>query len=108
VDGDGIEVCCRYGIQDEQREITTAGNCRQGRAAQTLAYDARGRITGMTDGCGNHTGYLLDGWGRITAVETAEGGRRTGGVCLRPVRQPLKETGLSLCPDGRGNTGKRD
>jgi len=75
VDGDGVEVSCRYGLQDEQREITTAGSRRQGRAAQTLAYDARGRITGMTDGCGNHTGYALDGWGRITAVETAEGGR---------------------------------
>lgn len=37
-DGDGIEVRCRYGIQDEQRQLFTAGSRKQGRAAQTLSY----------------------------------------------------------------------
>lgn len=74
-DADGVEVHCRYGLQDEQREITTAGSRKQNRAVQTLSYNARGMVTGVEDGCGNSTGYTLDAWGRITAVETADGGR---------------------------------
>ena len=74
-DGDGIEVHCRYGIQDEQRQFLTAGSRKQDKAAQTLIYDARGMVTGTEDGCGNRTGYQTDGWGRILSVETAEGGR---------------------------------
>lgn len=74
-DGDGIEIRCRYGIQDEQRQIHTAGSRKQDKAAQTLTYDARGMVTGTEDGCGNRTGYQTDGWGRILSVETAEGGR---------------------------------
>lgn len=31
----------------------------------------------MEDGCGNNTGYTVDGWGRVLTVETAEGGRET-------------------------------
>lgn len=74
-DGDGIEVRCRYGIQDEQRQIITAGSRKEDKAAQTLTYDARGMVTGTEDGCGNRTGYVLDGWGRVVSVQTAEGGR---------------------------------
>lgn len=74
-DGDGIEVHCRYGIQDEQRQLLTAGSRKEDKAAQTLTYDARGMVTGTEDGCGNRTGYQTDGWGRILSVETAEGGR---------------------------------
>ena len=74
-DADGIEIRCRYGIQDEQRQLLTAGSRKQGRAAQTLSYDARGMVTAAQDGCGNRTGYTMDGWGRVLSVETAEGGR---------------------------------
>ncbi len=74
-DADGIEIRCRYGIQDEQRQILTAGSRKQGRASQTLSYDARGMVTAAQDGCGNRTGYTMDGWGRVLSVETAEGGR---------------------------------
>ena len=74
-DGDGVEVSRRYGIQNEQLEISTIKSREQGKAAQKLAYDARGRITGVEDGCGGKTHYVLDGWGRITVVDTPEGGR---------------------------------
>ncbi len=74
-DADGIEIRCRYGIQDEQRQLLTAGSRKQGGAAQTLSYDARGMVTSEQDGCGNRTGYTMDGWGRVLSVETAEGGR---------------------------------
>ena len=73
-DGDGVEVRCRYGIQEGMVEITTASSREQGRAAQALAYNARGMAVGMEDGCGNETGYAYDAWGRVTAVRTAEGG----------------------------------
>ena len=76
-DADGIEIRCRYGIQDEQRQILTAGSRKQEKAAQTLSYDARGMVTQTEDGCGNRTGYQTDAWGRILSVETAEGGRET-------------------------------
>ncbi len=74
-DGDGIEVSSRYGLQNERLETFTAESRKQERPAQKLIYDARGRITGVEDGCGGHTSYHLDGWGRITAVRGAEGGR---------------------------------
>ncbi|MDE5907728.1 MAG: hypothetical protein K2H52_03125 [Lachnospiraceae bacterium] len=74
-DGDGVEVSRRYGIQNEQLEISTINSREQGKAVQKLSYDARGRITGVEDGCGGKTRYALDGWGRITAVDTPEGGR---------------------------------
>ncbi len=74
-DGDGVEVRCRYGIQDEQREIITANSRQLKRVVQKLSYNARGQITGVEDGCGAKTGYTLDGWGRITSIQTAEGGQ---------------------------------
>lgn len=46
-DGDGVEVRCRYGIQEGMVEITTASSLEQGRAAQALAYNARGMAVGM-------------------------------------------------------------
>ena len=74
-DGDGIEASHRYGIQDERLETFTANSRKQGRAAQKLTYDARGRITGVEDGCGGKTSYSLDGWGRIAGIHTPEGGQ---------------------------------
>ena len=74
-DGDGTEVTYRYGLQDEQIYTYTAASRKQGRPAQRLTYDARGRIIGVEDGCGNRTGYQSDAWGRVTAIDTAEGGR---------------------------------
>ena len=74
-DGDGVGAAYRYGLQDEQTHAYTAASRKQGRSAQRLMYDAGGRITGVEDGCGNHTSYGLDAWGRIASVQTAEGGR---------------------------------
>ena len=68
-DADGIEIRCRYGIQDEQRQLLIAGSRKQGGAAQTLSYDARGMVTSAQDGCGNRTGYTMDSWGRVLSVE---------------------------------------
>ena len=42
-------------------------------ASQKLEYDAQGRITGIVDGNGNETKYLLDQWGRIIGVRKADG-----------------------------------
>ena len=42
--------------------------------AQSYSYDARGNITGIIDGNGNETSYLLDDWGRIIQINTPEGG----------------------------------
>ncbi|MCH5262821.1 MAG: AHH domain-containing protein, partial [Lachnospiraceae bacterium] len=75
VDSDGVGATYRYGLQDEQIQAYTAASRKQGRPAQRLIYDTRGRITGVEDGCGNHTSYGLDAWGRIASVQTAEGGR---------------------------------
>lgn len=75
MDGDGVEITCQYGIQNEQTEISTANSRKQGKTAQKLTYDARGRITGIYDGMGGKTGYALDGWGRIMAIHTPEGGQ---------------------------------
>ena len=74
-DGDGVEVGCRYGIQNEQRELFTAASRKQGKAAQAFVYNVRGQITGIKDGREAETGYTLDSWGRITAIRTAEGGQ---------------------------------
>ncbi|MBC2415071.1 hypothetical protein, partial [Clostridium saccharobutylicum] len=38
-----------------------------------FTYDVRGNITGITDGNGNETSYLLDDWGRIVQIATPEG-----------------------------------
>ena len=75
MDGDGVGAAYRYGLQDEQTHTYTAASRKQGRSAQRLTYDVRGRITGVEDGCGNRTGYQSDAWGRVTAIDTAEGGR---------------------------------
>ena len=98
MDGDGIEVYCRYGIQDEQRQFFTAGSRKQDRAAQTLTYDARGMVTGTEDGCGNRTGYTLDDWGRILSVQTAEGGREEYAYdCAGNVTASTDANGNTIC-----------
>ncbi len=74
-DGDGVEADFRYGLQGEPLETFTAASRKQERPAQRLAYDARGRITGIEDGCGGRTSYQMDAWGRITGINNAEGGR---------------------------------
>ena len=74
-DADGIIIRCRYGIQDEQRQLFTSASKKQGKAAQTITYNARNTAIGTEDGCGHKTAYTVDGWGRILSVETAEGGR---------------------------------
>ncbi len=49
-------------------------NAQERRAAQRLEHDAWGNVTGATDGNGNRTDFVLDGWGRILEIHTPEGG----------------------------------
>ncbi len=49
-------------------------NAQKRRAVQRLDYDAWGNVTGATDGNGNRTDFVLDGWGRILEIHTPEGG----------------------------------
>ena len=74
-DGDGVEAGFRYGLQGEAIETFTAESRKTDRPVQKLAYDARGRITGIEDGKGGHTAYQLDAWGKITGIKNAEGGQ---------------------------------
>ncbi len=44
-----------------------------GIGADQYEYDALGNITGITDGAGNHTEYILDKWGRIAEIRQVDG-----------------------------------
>ena len=82
-----------YDIANRQKHIWTgeaakgrgqAGNltannpsASQTKPSQSYTYDARGNITGITDGEGNQTRYDLDAWGRITAIHKPDGSRET-------------------------------
>ena len=77
VDADGVRTRFRYGAQDMPLEILTAAGLRQGKAAQSLSFNARGHVTGIRDGNGGETSLLPDGWGRTVSVRTAEGGTET-------------------------------
>ncbi len=59
-----------YDFGGRQREAVTKSG-----SGQKFTYDARGNITGVTDGNGNRTEYELDSWGRITAILHADGSR---------------------------------
>ena len=63
----------------EQAENPSVNNpsARQTRPSQSYTYDARGNITGITDGEGNQTKYDLDAWGRITTIHKPDGSRET-------------------------------
>ena len=39
------------------------------------AHDAQGNVTGIVDGNGNETSYVLDSWGRITEIRKADGSK---------------------------------
>ena len=56
------------------KDITTPNSRKENKLAQSYSYDARGNITGIIDGNGNETRYLLDDWGRIIQITTPEGG----------------------------------
>ena len=70
-----------YDIANRQKNIWTGEvtNRQEGtnRPSQTYTYDARGNITGITDGEGNQTKYDLDAWGRITTIHKPDGSKET-------------------------------
>ena len=70
----GNELSYTYGIHDEPTTIHTTRSKRQGKPAEVLEYDAKGRIVGVKDGNQNQTRYQNDLWGKITQIFTAEGG----------------------------------
>ena len=72
---DGTVVEYSYGVHDLETELHTARSKKTGTPAQTLAYDSRGRITGIVDGNQNQTNYGIDSWGRIQSVHHPDGGK---------------------------------
>lgn len=73
----------------KQEEETT-------RPSQTYTYDARGNITGITDGEGNQTRYDLDAWGRITTIHKPDGSKET--------YEYDYAGNITAATDGNGNT----
>ena len=67
-----------------------------GKPSQTYTYDARGNITGITDGEGNRTSYDLDAWGRITTIHKPDGSKETYKYDFAG--------NITAATDGNGNT----
>ena len=47
---------------------------KEEKALQRFTYNERGQVIGIEDGKGEKKTYQVDGWGRITEIQTAEGG----------------------------------
>ena len=75
MDGLNNQVEYTYTLLGQMKEVITPNSRKVGQVAQSFTYDARGNITGVVDGKGTETKYLLDDWGRITEIITPEGGR---------------------------------
>ncbi|MDE6052476.1 MAG: hypothetical protein K2G55_01660, partial [Lachnospiraceae bacterium] len=80
-----------YDIGGRRTKIATKGN-----ASQQYEYDPLGNITGITDGAGNHTEYILDKWGRIVEIRQADGSSEVYGYDYAG--------NVTRTTDGEGNT----
>ncbi|WP_243143427.1 RHS repeat domain-containing protein [Clostridium estertheticum] len=74
IDGENNKVEYTYTLLGQIKDIVTPNSRKENKKAQSYKYDARGNITGITEGNGNQTSYMLDDWGRITQIVTPEGG----------------------------------
>ena len=92
-DGLGNETEISYTL-DGRAEALRLGKNRKD--IQTYQYDARGRITGITDGNCQNISYDTDSWGRITGIHFADGAGE--GYTYTPAGQVKTST------DGNGNT----
>ncbi|MCB2343328.1 HNH/endonuclease VII fold putative polymorphic toxin, partial [Clostridium estertheticum] len=73
IDGENNKVEYTYTLLGQIKDIVTPNSRKENKIAQSYKYGARGKITGITEGNGNQTSYMLDDWGRITQIVTPEG-----------------------------------
>ena len=73
-DGLGNETAYRYTLDGQIREAKRGKReISPYKVLQSYEYNARGQITGITDGNGERIDYHLDTWGRITGVGFSDG-----------------------------------
>ncbi len=73
-DGLGNETAYRYTLDGQIREAKRGKRENSPyKVLQSYEYNARGQITGITDGNGERIDYRLDTWGRITGVGFSDG-----------------------------------
>ena len=73
-DGLGNETAYRYTLDGQIREAKRGKRENSPyKVLQSYEYNARGQITGITDGNGERIDYHLDTWGRITGVGFSDG-----------------------------------
>ncbi len=72
IDASNQGVQFTYDIGGRTKKILTPNAKQKGKASQEYTYDALGNITGLKDGEGNETKYILDLWGRITEITKAD------------------------------------
>jgi RHS repeat-associated protein len=63
-----------YNLFNQVEAIYSPLSKKEDTALQKFAYNERGQVIGIEDGKGEKTTYKVDGWGRITEIQTAEGG----------------------------------
>ena len=73
-DGFGNETAYQYTLDGQIREAKRGKKENSPyKVLQSYEYNARGQITGITDGNGERIDYRLDTWGRITGVGFSDG-----------------------------------
>ena len=89
-----------YDVANRQKNVWMGDARKQEEAttipSQTYTYDARGNITGITDGEGNQTRYDLDAWGRITTIHKPDGSKEN--------YEYDYAGNITAATDGNGNT----
>jgi len=69
--GGSIHQGCTYDLAGNPVTISQGTEKKQ---VQSYTYDAWGNISGLKDGNGNSTRFILDEWGRITEIHNPDGG----------------------------------
>ncbi len=76
-DGFGNETAYQYTLDGQIREAKRGKRGKKEsslyKVLQSYEYNARGQITGITDGNGERIDYRLDTWGRITGIAFSDG-----------------------------------
>ncbi len=85
-------------LREPGRGNTARSSGKGNKVLQSYEYNARGQITGITDGNGEKIEYSLDSWGRITGIGFSDGVAE--GYEYTPAGQ------VSRAVDGNGNSVK--
>ncbi|TYQ16022.1 UNVERIFIED_CONTAM: RHS repeat-associated protein [Acetivibrio alkalicellulosi] len=71
IDSESIEYA--YDLAGRITNVATPLAKLEGKKSQEYCYDANGNITGVVDGNGNKTNYILDEWGKIAQINEPNG-----------------------------------